>query len=252
MTQRIILITGGSRGLGKSAALHLAQRGHDIVLTYQSREDAAQETVAEIEQRGRKAVALQLDAGASDTFADFTALLKTTLADTWQRDTVDGLINNAGMGLHEPFASTSEAQFDAIMATHVKGPFFLTQQLLPLIADEGRILNVSSGLARFSIPGSSAYGAAKGAVEVLTRYMAAELADRGIRVNVIAPGAIETDFSGGMVRDNATVNARVSSSTALGRPGKPDEIGSAMAMLLSDDAGWINGQRIEASGGMNL
>lgn len=252
MDNRIILITGGSRGLGRSAALHLAERSHDILLTYQSRDDAAQQTVAEIEQLGRKAVALQLDAGAAETFADFAAAIKKTLADTWQRDTFDGLINNAGMALHEPFANTSEAQFDAIMAAHVKGPFFLTQHLLALLADESRILNVSSGLARFSIPGSSAYAAAKGAIEVLTRYMAAELAERGIRVNVIAPGAIATDFSGGMVRDNAQANAMVSSITALGRPGTPDEIGSAMAMLLSDDARWINGQRIEASGGMRL
>ena len=252
MTQRIVLITGGSRGLGRSAALHLADRGHDIILTYRSQADAANDVVADIQARGRTAVALALDTAATDTFADFIARVTSALSQTWGRTTLDALINNAGMGLHEPFASTREDQFDAIMNTHVKGPFFLTQKLLPLIANEGRILNVSSGLARFSLPGMSAYAAAKGAIEVLTRYQAQELAERGIRVNVIAPGAIATDFNNATVRDNADASAMVSAMTALGRPGEPEEIGSAMAMLLSDDAGWINGQRIEASGGMRL
>lgn len=248
----IILITGGSRGLGRSAALHLAERGHDVVLTYRSRQADAEAVVAEIEAAGRRAVALPLDVSRSDTFADFAAELQRVLAETWQRETFDGLLNNAGISMHEPFASTSEEQFDAVIDTHLKGPYFLTQTLLGLIADGGRILNVSSGLARFSMPGTSIYGAAKGAVEVLTRYLATELAERGIRVNTIAPGAIATDFSGGLVRDNPEVNAYVSSITALGRPGEADEIGSAMAMLLSADARWINGERIEASGGMRL
>lgn len=248
----LILMTGGSRGLGKNAALQLAERGYDIVLTYRSQRAEADAVVADIEARGQRAAALPLDVGQSATFADFAATLKQTLADIWQRETLDGLVNNAGMGLHEPFASTTEAQFDAIVDVHFKGPFFLTQQLLPLIADNGRILNISSGLARFSMPGASAYGAAKGAIEVLTRYLATELAERGIRVNVLAPGAIATDFNGGTVRDNADVNAFVSSVTALGRPGEADDIGRAMAMLLSEDATWINGERVEASGGMFL
>ncbi|GAB3672345.1 SDR family NAD(P)-dependent oxidoreductase [Salinisphaera aquimarina] len=249
---RITLITGGSRGLGKSAALHLAERGHDLIITYRSQQAEAEAVVAAVEALGRRAVALPLDVGQTRSFAEFVSTVRGVLADTWQRETLDGLLNNAGMSLHEPFATTTEAQFDAIIDAHLKGPFFLTQSLLPLIADNGRILNVSSGLARFSMKGSSVYGAAKGAIEVLTRYLAAELAERGIRVNVIAPGAIATDFSGGMVRDNPEVNAFVSSITALGRPGEPEEIGSAMAMLLSEDARWINGQRIEASGGMHL
>lgn len=249
---QIILITGGSRGLGRSAALHLADRGQDIILTYRSQKEAADTAVAAIQAKGRKAVALPLDIGQAKHFAAFAATVKRVLAQTWQRETFDGLLNNAGIAMHEPFASTTEEQFDAVIDTHLKGPYFLTQRLLPLLADGGRILNVSSGLARFSMPGTSIYGAAKGAVEVLTRYLATELAERQIRVNTIAPGAIATDFSGGMVRDNPEVNAYVSSITALGRPGRADEIGSAMAMLLSEDARWISGERIEASGGMRL
>ncbi|MGN8198796.1 SDR family NAD(P)-dependent oxidoreductase [Salinisphaera sp. RV14] len=249
---QIILITGGSRGLGRSAALHLADRGHDIILTYRSQKEAAETAVAAIQAKGPKAVALPLDVGQARHFVAFAATVKRVLAQTWQRETFDGLLNNAGIAMHEPFASTTEEQFDAVIDTHLKGPYFLTQRLLPLLADGGRILNVSSGLARFSMPGTSIYGAAKGAVEVLTRYLATELAERQIRVNTIAPGAIATDFSGGRVRDNPEVNAYVSSITALGRPGRADEIGSAMAMLLSDDARWINGERIEASGGMRL
>lgn len=252
MANQIILITGGSRGLGRSAALHLADRGHDVIVTYRTQKDDADAVVAEIQAKGRKAVALPLDIGRTDTFAEFEATVCGVLTDTWQRDTFDALLNNAGISMHEPFANTTEEQFDAVIDTHLKGPYFLTQRLLPLLTDGGRILNVSSGLARFSMPGTSIYGAAKGAIEVLTRYLAMELADRQIRVNVIAPGAIATDFSGGMVRDNPEVNAYVSSITALGRPGEADEIGSAMAMLLSEDARWINGQRIEASGGMFL
>ncbi|WP_423822066.1 SDR family oxidoreductase [Salinisphaera sp. SPP-AMP-43] len=248
----IILITGGSRGLGRSAALHLAERGHDVVITYRAQKADADAVVAEVESKGRKAVALALDVSDSHTFAEFANTLRSVLANHWQRETFDGLLNNAGMALHEPFVSTTEAQFDAVIDAHVKGPYFLTQQLLGLIADGGAILNVSSGLARFSMAGTSVYGAAKGAVEVLTRYLATELAERRIRVNVIAPGAIATDFGNGRVRDNPETNAYVASITALGRPGQPDEIGSAMAMLLSEEARWINGERIEASGGMRL
>ena len=178
--------------------------------------------------------------------------MRKVLADKWQRETFDFLVNNAGTALHASLAETTEEQFDEIVNVHFKGTFFLTQKLLPLMADGGRIVNISSGLARFSFPGSSAYGAAKGAVEVLTRYMAKELGSRGIAANVVAPGAIETDFSGGMVRDNQEMNDMIASQTALGRVGLPDDIGGVVASLLSDENAWINGQRIEVSGGMLL
>ncbi|MEO8747681.1 MAG: SDR family oxidoreductase [Rhodanobacter sp.] len=249
---KIVLITGGSRGLGRSAALQLAERGHDLIITWQNNEEAAKHVVAQIEKTGRRALALKLDVGNSASFPAFAESLRKNLEQHWQRKTLDALVNNAGGSLHASFAETTEAQFDEVMRVHLKGTFFLTQALLPLIADGGQILNVSSGLPRFSFAGSSAYGAMKGAVEVLTRYLAQELGERRIRANVLAPGAIATDFSGGMVRDNPEVNAQIASATALGRVGEADDIGRAVAMLLSDDSGWINGQRIEASGGMRL
>ena len=251
-THPITLVTGGSRGLGRNAALALAARGHDIVLTYRGNEAAAHEGVAAIEALGRRAVALPLDVGDSATFAAFAARVKQVLADTWQRTTFDHLVNNAGIGIHASFAETTEAQFDELMRIQLKGPFFLTQALLPLIADGGAILNVSTGLARFTLPGFAAYAAMKGGIEVLTRYQAKELGARGIRVNTLAPGAIETDFGGGVVRDNAQMNAGIAAQTALGRVGLPDDIGQAVSALLSDDSRWINGQRVEASGGMFL
>ena len=249
---KIALITGGSRGLGKNTALALARQGVDIIITYQNREADAHAVVAEIQALGRRAVALQLDTGVVSTFPEFAKKLTQTLDQQWQRQQFDFLMNNAGIGGHISFADTSESQFDQLMNIHFKGVFFLTQTLLPMIADRGRILNVSSGLARFSLPGHAAYAAMKGAVEVLTRYLAKELGARGIAVNVIAPGAIATDFGGGVVRDNAQLNQFVSSQTALGRAGLPDDIGGVAAALLSDSCGWINGQRIEASGGMFL
>jgi NAD(P)-dependent dehydrogenase (short-subunit alcohol dehydrogenase family) len=248
----IALITGSSRGLGRNTAIHLAQKGIDIVLTYRSRQDEAALVVADIEACGRKAVALQLDVSDVRHFAKFSHDLQKLLADHWQRAHFDFLVNNAGMGIHSAFADTAPDDFDALMNTHLKGPFFLTQQLLPLIADGGAIINISTGLTRFSLPGYAAYAAMKGGIEVLTRYLAKELGPRGIRVNVVAPGAIETDFGGGAVRDNAGLNAFVASQTALGRAGVPDDIGGVIAALLSDDNRWINGQRIEASGGMFL
>ncbi|WP_296950617.1 SDR family NAD(P)-dependent oxidoreductase [uncultured Massilia sp.] len=251
MTQRIALITGGSRGLGRSMALHLARAGTDIVITYHANDAAAREVVAQVEELGRRAAALQLDVADSRAFAPFAGTLRALLAG-WGRERFDILVNNAGTSLHAPLAEVTEAQFDAIVAVHFKAPVFLTQALAPLLADGGRILNVSSGLARVSLPGSGVYGAAKGAVEVLTRYQARELAERRITVNVLAPGAVETDFSGGMVRDNPDVNRMVASFTALGRAGLPDDIGAAAAALLAQDNGWITGQRIEASGGMML
>lgn len=250
--QPIAVITGGSRGLGRNAAIKLAEAGTDVVITYRSNRVEADSAVAEIRKRGRRAAALQLDVAKVSTFDSFAAQLRATLAEHWQRDRFDFLVNNAGMGVHAAFVETTEAQFDELVNTHLKGVFFLTQKLLPLIADGGRILNVSSGLARFALPGYAAYAAMKGGIEVLTRYLAKELGPRRISVNVLAPGAIETDFGGGAVRDNAQLNAFVASQTALGRVGLPDDIGGVVAALLGPHTGWINAQRIEASGGMFL
>ncbi|QKV55167.1 SDR family NAD(P)-dependent oxidoreductase [Comamonas antarctica] len=249
---RIALITGASRGLGRSAALHLAAQGVQLILTYKDNAAAAHELVAQIAAQGSRAVALRLDVGGSQGFAAFAGQVRRALADTWQRERFDYLVNNAGMGFTAAVAETTEAQFDLLADVHLKGPFFLTQQLLPLIADGGRIVNTSSGLARFSFPGYAAYAMMKGGIEVLTRYLAKELGPRGITVNTIAPGAIETDFGGGTVRDNAQVNAHLRGLTALGRVGLPDDIGGAVAALLSDGNRWITGQRIEVSGGMML
>jgi len=252
MSTSIALITGGSRGLGKSTALKLAEQGVDVVLTYRSNTSEATKVVAQIEQMGRRAVALPLNVGDSKSFRDFAAVLKRTLAQTWRREQFDHLINNAGVGVHASFAETTEAQFDELVNVHFKGTFFLTQALLPLLADGGRIVNISSGLARFALPGYAAYAAMKGGVEVLTRYLAKELGARGISVNTVAPGAIETDFGGGAVRDNAQLNAMIASQTALGRVGLPDDIGGAIASLLSHGTAWINAQRIEVSGGQSI
>jgi NAD(P)-dependent dehydrogenase (short-subunit alcohol dehydrogenase family) len=250
-TVKIALVTGGSRGLGKNTALKLAEHGHDVILTYRSSGAEAQAVVKEIERSGRRAAALPLDVEISATFSDFAAKVRAAL-DGWQKDRFDFLINNAGIGIHASFAETTEAQFDQLVNIHLKGTFFLTQKLLPLIADGGRIVNLSSGLARFSFPGYSAYAAMKGGVEVLSRYMAKELGPRGIAVNVVAPGAIETDFGGGAVRDNKQLNAMIASQTALGRVGVPDDIGGVIASLLSAENSWINAQRIEVTGGMFL
>lgn len=248
----IALVTGGSRGLGKNTALHIAKNGSDVILTYRSQAAEAQAVVAEITALGRRAVALQLDTGDSASFAEFAAQVKAALASTWQRERFDFLVNNAGVGVHASLMETTEAQFDTLMNIHLKGVFFLTQKLLPLMSDGGRIVNLSSGLARFALPGYAAYGAMKGAIETLTRYMAKELGPRGIAVNVVAPGAIETDFGGGAVRDNAQLNAFVAANTALGRTGVPDDIGAMIASLLTPANRWVNAQRIEASGGMFL
>ena len=251
-TTKIALVTGGSRGLGKNMALNLAQKGIDVILTYHSQQAEAEAVVAEIKSHGRQAAALPLDAGNSGSFDAFFEQVKTALRDTFQAERFQFLINNAGTSLHAAFADTTEAQFDEMVNVHLKGPFFLTQKALPLLADGGRIINISSGLARFSYPGSSAYASMKGAIEVLTRYQAKELGARGIAANVVAPGAIATDFSGGMVRDNPQVNAMVAAATALGRVGEPEDIGPIVAFLCTDEARWINAQRIEASGGTNL
>jgi NAD(P)-dependent dehydrogenase (short-subunit alcohol dehydrogenase family) len=251
-SSKIALITGGSRGLGRNAAIHIARGGGDVVLTYHSRRDAAETAVAEIEALGRKAVALRLDAGEISSFDGFAAEVREVLGRTWGRERFDHLVNNAGVGAHHPFAETSEAVFDQLMNIHLKGPYFLTQKLLPLLADGGRIINLSSGLARFTLPGASAYAMMKGGVEVMTRYLARELGARGIAVNTVAPGAIATDFNGAVVRDNPQMNRMVAEATALGRAGAPDDIGPLIAALLGEGHRWINGQRIEASGGMFL
>ncbi len=252
MSQTIALVTGGSRGLGRNAALKLARKGVHIILTWNSRQSEALEVVREIELTGVKAVAIQLNVAESAGFAAFAAEVKQQLLHVWQRDSFDYLLNNAGTGLDEAYEKTTEAQFDELMNIHLKGPFFLTQHLLPLLKEGGRILNVSTGLTRFALPGKAAYAAMKGAMEVLTRYQAKELGSRGIRVNIIAPGAIATDFGGGVVRDNEQVSKAIAAQTALGRVGQPDDIGSAMAAILSDELGWANAQRIEVSGGMFL
>ena len=248
----ISLVTGASRGLGRNAAISIARRGGDVILTYRGGADAARAVVAEIEALGRKAVALQLDVARVPTFASFAERVRAALGTTWGRDTFDHLVNNAGEGAMASLAETTEAQFDAVFDAHVKGVFFLTQALLPTLADGGRIVNVSSGLTRVSFPGFSAYAAAKGAVEILTVYMAKELGLRGITANVVAPGAIETDFLGGAVRDMPDLNRQFAGMTALGRVGLPDDIGPMVASLLGPDNRWVNGQRIEVSGGQTI
>lgn len=250
MTSKIGLITGGSRGLGKNTALAMARQGIDVVLTYQSKQLLAEETVNEIVALGRKAVALQLDVAQVMTFDAFAIDLKQVLQTHFQAEKFDYLVNNAGTGITAPFAETTEQIFDDMVNIHLKSTFFVTQKLLPLINDGGRIINISSGLARFTLPGYSAYAAMKGGIEVLTRYMAKELGARQIAVNTVAPGAIETDFGQGLVRDNKDVNAFIASQTALGRVGVPDDIGPMITSLLSEDNRWVNAQRIEASGGM--
>ncbi|QHT67197.1 SDR family oxidoreductase [Rhodocytophaga rosea] len=250
--QKIALVTGGSRGLGKNMALSLARKGIHVVITYHSKKEEALAVVSEIEQLGQKAAALPLNTGDVKTFDQFFSQLRSVLPQVFNTSTFDFLINNAGIGLHIPFAETTEESFDELMNIHFKGVYFLTQKALPLLKDGGRIINLSSGLARFTIPGNSAYASMKGAVETLTRYMAKELGSRGITVNVLAPGAIETDFGGGIVRDNPQMNKFVADLTTLGRPGLPDDIGGVVAFLCSEEARWITGQRIEASGGMNL
>jgi NAD(P)-dependent dehydrogenase (short-subunit alcohol dehydrogenase family) len=249
---KIALVTGASRGLGQNTALTLARKGVDVIVTYHNSEEDAQNVVSAIADLGAQAVALQLDTSNTKTFDGFAEQVKQSLQEKWQTEHFDFLVNNAGVGVYASFADTTEDDFDRLMNIHVKGVFFLTQKLLPLINDGGRIVNISSGLARFALPGYAAYASMKGAIEVLTRYMAKELGQRQIAVNVVAPGAIETDFNGGAVRENPEINSFIASQTALGRVGLPDDIGGAIASLLSAENRWINGQRIEVSGGMFL
>lgn len=250
--QKIALVTGASRGLGRNIAINLAKKNVGVVLTCHSNEVEADAAVKEIVAFGGTAAALQLDTGKPTSFDGFVTEFRSTLQKVWGRESFDFLVNNAGIGIQSPIVETSEQTFDTLMNIHLKGVFFLTQKLLPVIVDGGRIVNTSRGLARFSGPGYSVYAMMKGGIEVFTRYLAKELGARKITANTVAPGAIETDFGGGMSRDNADYNRYLSSVTALGRVGVPDDIGPMVASLLSEDNRWINGQRIEVSGGMNL
>jgi NAD(P)-dependent dehydrogenase (short-subunit alcohol dehydrogenase family) len=252
-TTKIAIVTGGSRGLGRNTVLHLAKRGVSSIFTYHTNQSEADKVVALVREAGTgaRAMAIQLDAGNVRSFDAFVQKTRAALADLGS-DRFDYLVNNAGTGLHKPIAETTEEEFDALMNVHLKGVYFLTQKLLPLMADGGRIINVSSGLARFSMPGTSAYAMMKGGIEVFTRYLARELGSRGITANTVAPGAIATDFNGGRVRDDENLNRMVGSLTALGRAGVPDDIGPMIASLLSDENRWVNAQRIEVSGGMNI
>lgn len=246
----IVLVTGGSRGLGKDMALQLAQKGFNVVLTYNSKKEEATAVVQEIQKLGRKAHALQLDVSANSNFNAFVTNLKGALQSEFNSSKIDALVNNAGVGVHASFTDTTPEQFDSMVNIHLKAPYFLTQKLLPVLNDGSSIVNISSGLARFSFAGYSAYGTMKGGVETLTKYLAKELGERRIRVNVVAPGAIETDFGGGAVRDNEDLNKMISSLTALGRVGLPDDIGGVVAFLCSDESKWVNAQRIEVAGGI--
>ena len=250
-TGKTALVTGGSRGLGKNMALALADQGINVLITYLGNKDMAQEVVAEIEAKGQKAAALQLDVSQVETYGAFFEKVQEVLSGVGV-EKLDFLINNAGIGIHVPFAETTVEQFDQMVNIHLKSAFFLTQTALPLLNNGGGIINISSGLARFTLPGYDAYAVMKGGIEVLTRYQAKSLGERGIRVNVVAPGAIETDFGGGAVRDNVEINSFIASQTALGRAGVPDDIGGVVAFLCSDAGRWVNAQRLEASGGMFL
>jgi len=252
MTSKIALVTGGSRGLGKDSAIQLAKKGFHIILTYQTKREFADEVVKEIENMGQKAFALPLDISTTAGFNQFANEVKDILDTQFASAKLDALVNNAGIGINQSFETTTEETLDAMTNIHFKGPYFLTQKLLPVLNDGSSIVNTSSGLARFSFAGYSAYGAMKAAIDSLSRYQALELGSRKIRVNSIAPGAIETDFGGGVVRDISDLNQHIASETALGRVGLPDDIGSVVAFLCSEDSKWINAQRIEVSGGYKI
>lgn len=252
MNDKIALVTGGSRGLGKNMALGLAEKGSDVILTYNRKEDEALKVVKEIEGKGKRAATLQLDVGAIKSFDDFIARVSQVLKEKWERDTFDFLINNAGVEANGTIAETSEETFDLLCNVHFKGVFFLTQKALPLIADQGRIINLSSGLARFTSPLYPAYASMKGAIETFTKYLAKEVGARGITANVVAPGIIQTDFNKEIYEHAPQVIEMLASQTALGRTGVPEDIGGIVAFLCTEEARWITAQRIEASGGMFL
>lgn len=249
---KIALVTGGSRGIGKNSALKIAQKGLDVIITYKSAKEEADAVVNEIKALGKNAIAFQLDTRDIKSFDTFIKNVTTHLQENTGSTNIDYLINNAGTALYSPITETTEEQLDDIINIHFKGVFFLSQKFLPYINNNGGIINISSGLARIALPGSSVYGSMKAGVEMLTRYMAKELGGRKIKANVVAPGAVETDFGGGRTRDNKEVNTMISNITALGRAGLPEDIGGVVAFLCTDEAGWVNGQRIEVSGGMAL
>ena len=250
--QKIALITGGSRGLGKDMALRLAEKGTDVIVTYHSKKAEAEEVVAQMERMGRKAAAMKLNVADLNAFDTFLQQLGSVLQENWQTGKFDFLINNAGMGATIPFAQVTEADFDDFMNVHFKGVFFLTQKVLTLLNDGGRIINLSSGTTRFGVHGYITYASMKGAIETFTKYLAKEVGGRGITANVVAPGAIETDFNNAAIRNNPQMKGFLASQTALGRVGVAEDIGGVVAFLCSEDARWITGQRLEASGGMFL
>ncbi len=249
---KVALVTGGSRGLGKDMAIQLAKKSFDVIITYHSKKDEALKVVTEIENLGQKALAIQLDVANTSSFNTFIQTLSDQLSEKFQADQINSLVNNAGVGVYAPVANTTEDQFDNMVNIHLKAPFFLSQKLLPLIADGGSIVNISSGLTRFSYNGYASYAIMKAAIESFSRYLALELGARKIRVNTVAPGAIETDFGGGAVRDNKDLNQMIAGQTALGRVGLPDDIGGVVAFLCSEDAKWVNAQRIEVAGGVHI
>ncbi len=252
MQSKIALITGGSRGLGKNMALRLAENGTDVVITYHTKKDEAEAVVAETRQMGRKAASMQLDAGDIASFDPFLEQLQTTLQTEFGRNTFDFLVNNGGMGATIPFAQVTEEVFDRFVNVHFKGVYFLTQKALPHMADGGRIINISTGTTRFCVPGYSVYASMKGGMETFTKYLAKEIGARGMTANVVAPGPVETDFNNAAIRTNPDRKAYLASLSPLGRVGEAEDIGGVVAFLCSDAARWINGQRIEVSGGINL
>ncbi|MEP6616070.1 MAG: SDR family oxidoreductase [Ginsengibacter sp.] len=252
MPDKIALVTGGSRGLGRDMALQLARDGHDVIITYQTRKEAASEVEKEITGMGKKAACLKLDLNDIPALETFNKQFQQLLQDRWQKTSFDFLINNAGIGATIPFAQVTEPDFDSFMNIHFKSVYFLTQKLLPIMNDKGRVINISTGTTRFCVPGYSVYASMKGAVEVFTRYLAKEVGARGITVNVVAPGPVATDFNNGGNRDNPERTKFLGSQTALGRVGVPEDIGGVISFLCSESGGWINGQRIEVSGGINL
>ncbi len=252
MSNKIALVTGGSRGLGKDMALSLADRGLDIILTYNTQKDGAEQVVSQIKSKGRKAEFLQLDISKINSLNIFVENVLSVLKSNWKTDKFDFLINNAGVGLTLPIQQATEEAFDNMMNIHYKGVYFLTQKFLPHINDNGGIIFISTGTTRFCVPGYSIYASLKGAVEVLSRYVAKEFGQRGIRSNVVAPGAIETDFNNAAIRNNPQLKSYLASQTALGRVGNADDIGGVVAFLCTEEAKWINAQRIEVSGGMFL
>jgi NAD(P)-dependent dehydrogenase (short-subunit alcohol dehydrogenase family) len=252
MRSKIALVTGGSRGLGKDMSLSLARKGIDVVLTYHTKQDEAQNVVEEILAMKQKAVSMQLDVADIKSFDSFITKLSLNLKTNWQTDKFDYLINNAGIGSTLPIPQVTEDAFDHLLNIHFKGVYFLTQKSLPLINDNGVVIFISTGTTRFCVPGYSVYASMKGAVEIFTKYLAKEFGHRGIRANIVAPGAIETDFNGAAIRNNPQMKAFLASQSSLGRVGQADDIGSVIAFLCTDEAKWINGQRIEVSGGMYL